>query len=89
MQSKNKKSLSSAERDHIEKVKNLPCSVCDRPGISEAHHIKQDQPYLCVALCQDCHTGSHNGIHGRQSIWKVMRMDEYDALAVTLRRILC
>ena len=80
---------SKAERLHVERVKSQPCSVCDAPAPSAAHHIKQDQPYLCVALCQDCHAGSHNGIHGRQSIWKVMRMDEYDALAVTLRRILC
>lgn len=82
------KSYSKREREHLSAIKSLPCSVCDAAAPSAAHHIKQDQPYLCVALCQDCHQGSHNGIHGQQSIWKVMRMDEYDALAVTLRRLL-
>ena len=81
-------SYTRAERAHIEAVKQLPCSVCDAPAPSAAHHIKQDNPWLCVALCPDCHQGSHNGIHGRKSIWKVMRMDEYDALAVTFRRLL-
>lgn len=81
-------SYTKAERAHIEAVKNLPCSVCDAPAPSSAHHIKQKNPYLCVALCHDCHQGAHNGIHGRKSIWMVYRMDEYDALAITLRRLL-
>jgi hypothetical protein len=82
------KSYTAKERLHLEMVKSLNCSVCDAPGPSSAHHIRQDNPWLCVALCQDCHQGAHNGIHGRKSIWKVMRMDEYDALAVTFRRLL-
>ena len=81
-------SYTKREKQHIEAIKQLPCSVCDAPAPSAAHHIKQDNPWLCVALCQSCHQDNHNGIHGRKSIWKVMRMDEYDALAVTFRRLL-
>ena len=79
--------LSSKERKHVARVKELPCSVCDASGPSDAHHFKQHRQYTCIALCKDCHQGSHNGIHGRKAIWNVMRMDEIDALNVTLERL--
>lgn len=81
-------SYTKTERNHIAKIKALPCSVCDAPAPSAAHHIKQHQPYLCIALCQDCHQGNHNGIHGFKAIWKIKKMDEYDALAVTIERLM-
>lgn len=77
-----------AQRAHIHAVKELPCSVCDMPGPSDAHHIKQSQPYLCVALCMSCHKDGHNGIHGRKALWKIKKMDELDALAVTVERLM-
>ena len=80
--------LSAAERRHLERVKNLPCSVCDAPPVSEAHHVKQHQQYTCVALCQDCHQGSFLGWHGQKRAWAVRKMDELDALNVTLKRLL-
>lgn len=81
-------SYNKAERDYIELVKSLPCSVCNAPAPSAAHHIKQENAFTVVALCQDCHQGYHNGWHGRRAIWRVKKMDEVDALAVTLRRLL-
>jgi len=81
-------SYTKKERSHIEAVKSLPCSVCDHPAPSHAHHIKQSQPYLCVALCFDCHQGPVTGWHGRKASWQVRKMDEYDALAVTIRRLM-
>ena len=33
--------LNAKERAHLGRVKELPCSVCDAPGPSEAHHTKQ------------------------------------------------
>ena len=76
------------ERKHIEAVKQLACSVCDQPPPSDAHHIKQSNPYLCVALCKSCHQDSINGIHGQKAMWKIMKMDEVDALAVTYMRLI-
>jgi len=76
------------ERIHVEQIKRLPCSVCDAPGPSSAHHIRQNNPWLCVALCQDCHTSNHNGIHGRMAMWKIHKLDELGALAITIRRLL-
>lgn len=87
MQSKNKKAPNLAERNHIESVKSLPCSVCDTHGPSECHEIKQGQWFTSVALCADCHRGSFNGLHGQRRMWGVKKMDELDALAVTIQRL--
>jgi hypothetical protein len=79
---------SKSERAHIERVKNLPCSVCDAHGPSDAHHVRQDNPYTCIALCKSCHQSPHNGIHGQKAIWNVYRMDELTALSITFQRLL-
>ena len=89
MQSKNKPAPTKAEREHIERVKMLPCSVCNAPGPSDCHEIRQGQWFTSVALCKDCHQGDNNGWHGRKAIWRVMKMDEVDALAVTVFRLCC
>lgn len=76
--------LTDRQRRHLARVKALPCSVCGAAGPSEAHHIRQGSQYLCVALCADCHRG-HNGWHGTKAFWRIRKMDELDALAVTVR----
>lgn len=80
--------LNAKERSYIARVKELPCSVCDARGPSEAHHVKQHSQYTCVALCEDCHRGSFNGWHGKKRMWSVMKMDELDALNVTIKRLI-
>ena len=87
MWSKNRRKTTADEKAHLEAVKSLPCSVCDAPGPSSAHHIKQQRHYTAVALCMDCHQGWKNGWHGQKAIWKVMKMDEVDALDVTYGRL--
>ena len=79
--------LTAKERQHLARVKELPCSVCDAPGPSQAHHIKQGNQYTCVALCPDCHRG-YNGWHGTKAFWRIRKMDELDALDVTIRRLI-
>lgn len=92
MQSKNKPKPTRAENEHIARVKLLPCAVCDRQASedspNEAHEIKQGQWFTAVSLCADCHRGSFNGLHGQRRMWSVKRMDEIDALAVTIERML-
>lgn len=88
MRTKNAKSITKAEREHLAAVKALPCSVCDAPGPSDAHHIKQGAHFLTVALCKSCHQGSLMGWHGQKRAWAIRKMDEFDALAVTVERIL-
>lgn len=76
-----------AEREHVARVKALPCSVCDEAGPSDAHHVKQGQHYTVVALCKSCHQGPLMGLHGQRRMWAIKKMDEVDALAVTVRRL--
>jgi hypothetical protein len=79
--------LNNKERLHLGRVKELPCSVCDTPGPSEAHHIKQGLQYTCVALCPDCHTSPVLGWHGQKRMWAIKKMDEIDALNITIMRL--
>jgi hypothetical protein len=80
-------SLSKAERDYVQMVKELPCSVCDEPGPSDAHHVKQHRQYTVVALCKSCHQGALMGWHGQKRMWALKKMDEIDAMNVTVQRL--
>ena len=80
--------LSLKQHEHLQRVKMLKCSVCDAPGPSDAHHVKQHRQYVCVALCKDCHQGSILGWHGQKRAWAVRKMDEIDALNVTIERLI-
>lgn len=80
--------LNARERAHLGRVKELPCSVCDAPGPSEAHHYRQGSQYTCIALCPECHRGSVLGLHGQRRMWAIKKMDELDALNVTIERLL-
>lgn len=88
MQSKNKHSPTAAERRHILAVKALACSICDTDGPSECHEIKQGQWFTSVALCPACHRDGLLGLHGQRRAWAIRKMEELDALAVTVRRLL-
>lgn len=88
MRTKNAKAITARETVHIAKVKALPCSVCDEPGPSDAHHVKQGQHFTVVALCKSCHQGALMGLHGQRRMWAIKKMDEVDALAVTVQRLL-
>lgn len=80
--------LTDRERRHLQRVKELDCSVCDTPGPSEAHHIRQGDQYTVIALCPECHRGPSMGWHGGRIAWRVRKMDELKALNVTLKRLL-
>lgn len=80
----------AAERIHVQRVKALPCSVCDAPPPSQAHHVKQSDTWTMIALCGPCHGGPGNphGWHGDRQRWKLRKLfEETDALNVTLRRL--
>jgi hypothetical protein len=81
-------SLTKKEREWIGKVKELPCSVCDAPAPSDAHHIEQGLQYCVVALCKDCHQNPKLGWHGERAMWKIKKMNELDALNVTIKRVI-
>ena len=80
--------LNKREREWLGRVKELPCSVCDASGPSDAHHIKQGSTYTCVAFCKDCHQGPIMGWHGQKRMWAIQKMSELEALNVTIQRLL-
>ncbi len=80
--------LNTRQRLHLARVKELPCSVCNEPGPGHAHHIRQGDQYTAVALCPDCHMGSFMGWHGQKRAWAIHKMDELDALNVTIQRLM-
>lgn len=77
-------SMTAKERAYVGLVKELPCSVCNAPPPSDAHHVKQNRQYTVVALCKSCHQGSKMGWHGEKRAWAIAKMDEIDALNVTV-----
>lgn len=87
MWSKNKAPMTREEREHVDRVKALPCVICDEPGPSEAHEIEQGLWLLSVPLCASCHRDNLNGIHGAKVMWKVMKQTELSALNETIRRL--
>jgi len=91
MQSKNKKAPTVAEADYIRYVALQPCSVCDAGGgeaaPSEVHEIIQGLWWLAIALCASCHRGPLLGLHGQMRMWKIKKLDEQQALAITIRRV--
>lgn len=87
MFSKNHKSKTKGEQEHLAWVKEQPCGVCDAPPPSDAHHIQQQLHLLCIPLCKDCHQGSFNGLHGQARMWKTLKKDEMSVLNETIRRM--
>lgn len=87
MRSKNSAPLTKAELQHLSRVKSLPCSICDAPPPSDAHHVKQGCHWTTIAVCTDCHQGSFNGWHGQKRAWIVRKLDEIEALNITLKRL--
>jgi len=79
--------LTAKERAYVGLVKLLPCSVCDAEGPSDVHHVKQHRQYTVVALCKSCHQG-YNGWHGTKAFWKIKKMEELDALNITIERVI-
>jgi len=79
--------LTAAERRYLSVIKQLPCGVCKASGPSDAHHIEQRLQYTCIPLCKDCHQGSHNGLHGRRSIWNVLKKTELSVLNDTVKAV--
>ena len=77
---------------HKDRVASLPCCLCGESPV-QLHHVREGQgmaqrasDWLVVPLCPGCHTGP-KGVHGDQSMLRVMKMSEMDMLADTIRKI--
>ena len=85
---------SAAETRHIQRVKEMACSVCDQPGPSDFHHILEGRtpgrksPAFCgIPLCKSCHQDPRNGVHGMASMWKIFKKSELQCLADTIETL--
>lgn len=87
MFSKNKRPPSDAERAHIQRIKEMQCIVCWAPPPSECHEIEQGLWFTSIPLCDDCHRGGFNGIHGQRRIWQAKKLTELVALNATIRNL--
>lgn len=87
MKTKHAKAITTAEHEHMARVKQMNCGVCDAPGPSDAHHIEQGQHFTVLPLCKDCHQGSFNGWHGQKRAWLLRKLDELQVLNNTIKEL--
>lgn len=87
MYSKNKKTMTSAERLHVAKLKQQNCVVCDEPGPCDAHEPEQGLWFIAIPLCRECHTGK-DGWHGTRLRWSLRKFTELKAINLTLERMI-
>lgn len=83
---------------HLERIRFMPCIICAalrmaQDGPTFAHHIRDGQgmaqrasDYAAIPLCHEHHQGT-TGIHGDRSAWRLAKLDELAALALTVRRL--
>jgi hypothetical protein len=81
----------------MERVASLGCAVCALLGdgyrAAEVHHIREGQGmsqrasnFLTVPLCPDHHRGPQ-GLHGDRTFMTILKIEELDLLADTIRRL--
>lgn len=85
--------MKTTNRNHLQRIKELPCGLCGASGPSDAHHIREGQgmgqrasDYLAIPLCKECHQGPC-GLHGNRALWKVYKREELDVLAETIAKL--
>ena len=88
MRSKNKPAKTMAESEHVGRVAQMNCIVCDACGPSEVHEPRQGAWFLSLPLCASCHRDGFSGIHGQKRAWSVRKLDELSALNLLLRRLM-
>jgi hypothetical protein len=87
MQSKGKPSPTVAEREHIARLKAMPCVICGTEGV-EIHEPEQGLWHIALPLCPVCHRDNKYGWHGQRLNWKARKMGELDAINATVRRLM-
>lgn len=86
MQSKGKRAMTVLEKEHVERVAQLPCVVCEVPPPSEVHEPEQGLWFISMPLCPACHRGPE-GWHGTRLRWKLRRFTELLAINKTAKML--
>jgi hypothetical protein len=67
-------SVTTAESNYLDFIRSRPCTLCGNPqtephhairrlpGISEARLGQKGSDFLCIPLCNRCHTKLHRGV---------------------------
>jgi hypothetical protein len=84
--SKNKPKPTAAEAEHIAKVAEMNCIVCEAPGPSEVHEPEQGLWFASMPLCAACHRGPE-GWHGTRLRWKLRKVSELSAINETIKEL--
>jgi hypothetical protein len=71
-------------RDHIFRVKQLPCVICNKHGPSDAHHVicgrygsAKASDMEVIPLCRNCHTEGPDAIHNGKASWVEKYGEDY------------
>ncbi|OOY15104.1 DUF968 domain-containing protein [Thioclava sp. DLFJ4-1] len=61
---------------HMNRVKQLPCVICGKPGPSDAHHVicgrysqAKASDFQTIPLCKECHQWGPLAIHNGKASW--------------------
>jgi hypothetical protein len=90
----------AAEKQHLGRVAELGCYLCQQLGYgatpAQVHHLREgvgmgqkQDAWLTVPLCDAHHANSSpDGIHGQRKVWRLKSLDEMDALSWTIKRLM-
>ncbi len=91
---KPKQKKDAKSREHLTKVKSLPCVICNHPPPSDAHHIicdrfgsKKSSDYETIPLCKNHHQNGIDAIHNSKKRWVENYGKDYLFLPEVLRKI--
>lgn len=78
-----------AGREHMARVKALPCVICGRPGPSDAHHVfhgrygtRKASDMHVISLCKIHHQDGPDAIHNGKASWAAKYGFDYEYLPV-------
>ena len=78
-----------AGREHMARVKQLPCIICGKPGPSDAHHVicgrygaRRASDFHVIPLCKEHHQWGPDAIHNNKAAWIAHYGPDYEYLPV-------
>lgn len=92
--------MTRSEKQWLDRVAGLGCYLCRHlghgPTPAQIHHLREGQGmaqrgsnWTVIPLCDRHHANSsQDGIHGGRKAWKLAQVDEMDALADTIERLM-
>ncbi len=80
----------TSNKEHMLRVKALPCCLCGKEGETEAHHVREQGSrigdFMTIPLCVACHRGEA-GVHGSQAMLRIRKKTELWWTNETLREL--